>query len=82
MHYTFEAGHIADFQSLMTEVRAMENVHEATGGRNATFSLFHTIFVDTDEKTASKIQDLIFEYNDGAYCRFAETIYAEEEDYV
>ena len=82
MYYTFEAEHIADFQSLMTEVNAMETVREVTGGRNALFSSFHTIVVDTDEKTALKIQDLIFEYNDGAYCRFAETSYAEEEDYV
>ena len=82
MTYSFQAEHIADFQSLMAEIKAMKGASEVSGARNALFSSFHTIVADCAEEVAIKIQDLIFEYNDGAYCRFEEVVYAEEEDYI
>jgi hypothetical protein len=80
MTYSFEAEHIADFQSLLAAIKTTKGVLWAEGTRNATFSSFHTILVDCSEEVASKVQDLIFDYNDGAYCRFEEHTFCEEEE--
>jgi hypothetical protein len=86
MTYSFQAEHIADLKSLLAAIKKIEGVHWAEGNRDAIFSSFHVILVGCSEEIASKVQDLVFEYNDGAYCRFEEyTFYEEEEeedDYV
>ncbi len=80
MFYTFEAEHIRNFKDLLQKILSLKGVSDAFGGRNAIFSSFHTITVVCSEKTASKVQDLIFEANDGAYCSFREFIEEDEDE--
>lgn len=86
MTYSFQAEHIADFPSLLAAIKKIKGVLWADGNRDAIFSSFHTILVNCSEEVAIEVRDLVFEYNDGAYCRFEEyTFYEEEEeedDYV